>query len=103
MVRLQSLVVAGLENGSDSRTATRETRTSDLSFTKAPGDSVSGEESNICGGDSTDTSSSPGSRGGNPALDDHLRGLIDAWPTLPEPMRAGILAMVEAAAKDNAR
>ncbi len=50
-----------------------------------------------------DTSSSPGSRGGNSALDDHLRRLIDAWPTLPEPMRAGILAMVEAAAKDNAR
>ncbi len=51
-------------------------------------------------GDTATPSSSPGSRGGNPALDDHLRRLIDAWPTLPEPMRAGILAMVEAAAKN---
>ncbi len=55
------------------------------------------------GGDTATPSSSPGSRGGIPALDDHLRRLIDAWPALPEPMRAGILVMVEAAAKDNAR
>jgi hypothetical protein len=25
--------------------------------------------------------------------------LIDAWPTLPEPLKIGILAMVEGAAK----
>ncbi len=32
---------------------------------------------------------------------DDLRHLIDAWPTLPRPIRAGILAMVEAAGKDS--
>ena len=31
----------------------------------------------------------------NPAPD--LAAVIDAWPTLPEPLRAGILAMVQAA------
>ena len=28
-----------------------------------------------------------------------LARLIEAWPTLPEPMRAGILAMVDTASK----
>ncbi len=32
-----------------------------------------------------------------------LAAVVTAWPTLPEPMRAAILAVVEAAAKDNAR
>ncbi len=30
-----------------------------------------------------------------------LQRLIDAWPTLPEPVKAGILAMVEAARPDS--
>jgi hypothetical protein len=30
-------------------------------------------------------------------IDPDLRRLIDAWPTLPEALRAGILAMVAAA------
>jgi len=30
-------------------------------------------------------------------MDGDLRRLVDAWPTLPEPIRAGILAMVKAA------
>jgi hypothetical protein len=29
-----------------------------------------------------------------------LARLIDAWPTLPEALRAGILAMIDAACKD---
>jgi hypothetical protein len=33
----------------------------------------------------------------NPAIDPALAALIDAWPTLPEAIRAGILAMVRAA------
>jgi hypothetical protein len=28
------------------------------------------------------------------------RWLLDAWPTLPEALRAGILAMIDAARKD---
>jgi hypothetical protein len=28
--------------------------------------------------------------------DPDLRAVVDAWPTLPEPVRAGILAMVRA-------
>jgi hypothetical protein len=33
----------------------------------------------------------------NPNIDPALAALIDAWPTLPEAIRAGILAMVRAA------
>jgi hypothetical protein len=33
----------------------------------------------------------------SPAIDPGLAALIDAWPTLPEPIRAGILAMIRAA------
>jgi hypothetical protein len=32
-----------------------------------------------------------------PNIDPALAALIDAWPTLPEAIRAGILAMVRAA------
>ncbi|HKA55972.1 MAG TPA: hypothetical protein VKJ47_20160 [Candidatus Binatia bacterium] len=34
-----------------------------------------------------------------PNIDPALAALIDAWPTLPEAIRAGILAMVRAAAR----
>ena len=77
-------------------TATRRTRTDDLSFTKARDDSATNDDSRTCDGDSATPSSSPGSRANNRPLDDDLRHLIDAWPTLPEPVRAGILAMVKA-------
>jgi len=33
----------------------------------------------------------------SPNIAPELAGLIDAWATLPEPVRRGILAMVEAA------
>ena len=33
----------------------------------------------------------------SPTIDPALAALIDAWPTLPEAIRAGILAMVRAA------
>ncbi len=42
---------------------------------------------------STRSSSVPGA-----AADDDLRRLVEAWPTLPDPVRAGILAMIEATA-----
>jgi hypothetical protein len=32
-----------------------------------------------------------------PAINPILAALLDAWPTLPEPLRAGILAMVRPA------
>jgi hypothetical protein len=32
-----------------------------------------------------------------PALDNDLQALIDAWPTLSEPVKAGIVAMVKVA------
>ena len=32
-------------------------------------------------------------------LDAEMRLVLDAWPTLPEPLRAGILAMISAARK----
>ena len=37
-----------------------------------------------------------------PEIDADLGRLIDAWPTLPEAIRAGIPAMVEAAGKQRA-
>ena len=40
-----------------------------------------------------------GAESGDPApIDADLRRLIDAWPTLPDPVRAGIIAMVKAVA-----
>jgi hypothetical protein len=34
-----------------------------------------------------------------PQFDADLQRLIDAWPTLPEALRAGILAMIDAVRK----
>ena len=74
--------------------ATCRTRTGDLSFTKARVDSVST--------DSINTSDAPNEAGRNPGrngepIDPDLRRLIEAWPTLPEALRKGITAMIEAA------
>jgi hypothetical protein len=33
-------------------------------------------------------------------LDAERQRVLDAWPTLPEALRAGILAMIDAASKD---
>ena len=33
-------------------------------------------------------------------LDADLQPVLDAWPTLPEPLHAGILAMIAATQKD---
>ncbi len=57
----------------------------------------SADVSSTCDGAPATPASSPDSSGGNPPRDDDLRRLIDAWPDLPEPIRAGIVAMVEAA------
>jgi hypothetical protein len=40
----------------------------------------------------------PGAVGENPRpIDPDLAALIDAWPTLPAPLKTGIMAMVKAA------
>ena len=33
----------------------------------------------------------------NASIDPDLRAVVDAWPTLPEPVRVGIVALVRAA------
>jgi hypothetical protein len=38
-----------------------------------------------------------------PIIDPALAALIDAWPTLPEAIRAGILAIVRAAVPEGRR
>jgi len=52
----------------------------------------------------TPISQTGGAKSGAPsansdAIDPDLQRLIDAWPTLPEAMQAGILAMIAAASK----
>jgi hypothetical protein len=34
-----------------------------------------------------------------PKIDPNMQRILDAWPTLPEAIRAGILAMIDAARK----
>ena len=58
----------------------------------------SGEKTDTCDGDSEAPSSSPGSRNRNQAdSDPDLAKVTDAWPALPEAIKAGIVAMVRAA------
>ena len=53
------------------------------------------------GGDENDLANAEGA-GCTPGCTDPIEGdpvlaaLVEAWPTLPEPVRAGILAMVQA-------
>ncbi len=51
-----------------------------------------------CDGSSVTLTQGPTSSNGRPPLDPDLRRLVQAWPTLPDPVRAGILAMIEATA-----
>ena len=44
-----------------------------------------------------DPTSSHDSSDENTTQDDDLRKLVEEWPTLPGPVRAGIVAMVKAA------
>jgi hypothetical protein len=49
-------------------------------------------------GDSDESGAESGARGAQIKLKDpDLGAIIDAWPTLPEPIKAGILAMVRTA------
>ena len=51
--------------------------------------------------DALDAPEASGTNENTPLADTDLRQLMDAWPTLPSPIRAGILAMVEAARKES--
>ncbi len=74
------------------------TRTYDPLIKSQQGDSASGDPAKTCDGDPATPNSSHDSSSGNPPLDDDLRRVVEAWPTLPDPVRAGILAMIEATA-----
>ena len=54
------------------------------------------ETTGPCEGASATPSSRPSSRDANQPADAELQRLIDAWPTLPHAVRAGIMAMVKA-------
>jgi hypothetical protein len=49
---------------------------------------------------SDDTLSDDTGRSTENQIDADLQRVLDAWPTLPEALRAGILAMIDAARKD---
>jgi hypothetical protein len=59
--------------------------------------SVSGRESNDLGQSSgAGAAKSDASDRKNAATDPDLQSVVDAWPTLPDAVKAGILAMVRA-------
>ena len=58
--------------------------------------SVTHAAAETCDGPSATPTYTPTSSSGNPPLDTDLRRLVEAWGTLPRPLRAGIMAMVEA-------
>ena len=80
--------------------ATSETRTPDLSFTKARGDSESSFKPESYDQGSSGTGSRPGNIKETSPIDKDLHRLIEVWPKITEPVRAGVLAMVEAVMLD---
>ncbi len=74
------------------------TRTSDLRFRRPLAAAETSTTKGICDDGAATTSSSHSSSDENQPLDADLRRLIDAWPKLPDAIRAGILAMVDAVA-----
>jgi hypothetical protein len=59
-------------------------------------DSITNETTTVYDDSPANPRSSPSSSDGN---DPELAAVADAWPTLPEPIRAAILAMVKATTK----
>jgi hypothetical protein len=59
----------------------------------------SADSTNDCTTSCNDKQSRDSSRSSN-VLDGDLQRVLDAWSTLPAALRAGILAMIDAARKD---
>ena len=74
-------------------TAADRTRTDDLRFTKPLRDSTSGDDIDTYDRPDSTPRSNPSSWAEN---DPDLDALIRAWPTLPDAIRAGIVAMIRA-------
>ena len=72
------------------------TRTCDLRFRKPPEDTISAESDKSCDDTPANDSRFDSSQQQNRTADTDLAAVIEAWPTLPDALRAGILAMVEA-------
>ena len=71
-------------------------RTRNLRIDSPVGYSVTEEPTEVCNAPPTNNSRFNNSQQQNQQLDVYLEDLIDAWPTLPGPVKAGIKAMVEA-------
>ncbi len=81
-----------------SENALRRTRTCNPLIKSQRGDSAKADRTGISDDAPANPSSRHSSGDGNPLQDANLRRLIDAWPELPDTIRAGILAMVDAVA-----
>ena len=73
-----------------------KTRTCDLRSRRPLAAAETSTTKGTCDDGAAATSSSHSSSDENQPLDADLRRLIDAWPKLPDAIRAGILAMVDA-------
>ena len=78
------------------RRATQRTRTADLSFTKAPLDFTSVEDTVAYKSPESYPDSRHDSSPGDPPIDSDLSDLIDAWHTIPSSVRAAIVMMARA-------
>lgn len=71
-----------------------ETRTRNVQLGRLVTHLASGDEQASYERSTATTSNSPSSSDEKPPDDANLQDVIEAWPTLPEAIRAGILAMV---------
>ena len=61
----------------------------------APRVVLNADNNSTCETDACNTSDIPSSSGADPPQDDDLRRVSEAWPTLPEPVKTGFVAMVK--------
>ena len=83
------------------KNAPGRTRTSDIRFRKPVPTSISSDTARTCESPSATPSNNPSSKPGNSTAnvpdDPDLAVVTDAWPELPAAVRAGIVAMIQAA------